>query len=114
MFDALNSGYVLGGGEGCLGGGCDIGGDVYLDGVCGGDVCLDGVCGGDVCLSGFCGGDVCLCGVCGGDECLGGVLVGVCDICVVIGAVMGFCGDVVSMSRLCCGFCLCGCGVCGC
>ena len=25
------------------------------------------------------------------------------DVCVVIGGVMAFCGDVVSMSRLCCG-----------
>ncbi len=40
MFDALNNGCVLGGGEGCLGGDCDVGGDVRLSGVCGGDECL--------------------------------------------------------------------------
>ncbi len=94
MFVALNNGCALGGSEGCLGGGCDVGGDVRLGGVCGGDVCMSGVCGGDKCLGGVCGG--------------------VGDICVVIGNVMGFCGDVVSMSHLHCGFCLCGCGVGGC
>ena len=48
MFDALNNGCVLRGGEGLLGGGCDVGGDVRLVGVCCGDVCLSGV--GDVCV----------------------------------------------------------------
>ncbi len=50
MFDALNNGCVLGGGEGCLGGDCDVGGDVRLGCVCGGDTCLSGVCAGDECL----------------------------------------------------------------
>ncbi len=53
-----------------------------------------------MCLSGVCGGDECLCGVCGGVD----------GVCGVIGGVMVFCGDVVSMSRLRCGFPLCGCG----
>ncbi len=43
---------------------------------------------------------MCVCVVCGG----------VVDVCVVIKGVMGFCGDDVSMSRLRCGFCLCGSG----
>ncbi len=30
---------MLGGGEGCLGGDCNVGGDVCLSGVCGGDEC---------------------------------------------------------------------------
>ncbi len=69
MSDALNNGCVLGGGEGCLSGGCDVGSDVCLCGVCGGDVCLYGVCGGDECLGGVCGdtgnllGGVVYCGV---------------------------------------------------
>ncbi len=54
---------------------------------------------------------VCLSGVCGGDECVSGICGGVGDVCVVIGGVMGFCGGVVSLSLLRCGFCLCGSGV---
>ncbi len=84
MFDALNNACVLGRGEGCLGGSCDVGGDVCLCGVCGGDVCLDNVCG------------------------------NVGDISVMIGGVMGFSGHVVSISCLRCGFCLCGSVVGGC
>ena len=64
------------GGEGFLGCGCEVDGDVRLDNVCGGDVCLSGVG----------------------------------DVCVVIGSLMGFCGDVVSMSCLRSGFCLCNSG----
>ena len=63
MFNALNTGCVLGG-EGSLIVDCDV----------------------------------------GGDECLGGVCDDVADICVVIGGVMGFCCDMVSMSRLNCDF----------
>ncbi len=94
MFDALNDGCVLVGGDGCLGGACDVDGYARLGGVCGGDVCLSGVSDGDDCLGGICGG--------------------VGDVCVVIGDMMGFCGDVVGMSRLHCGLCLCGSGVGGC
>ncbi len=42
MFDALNNGCVLRGGENFLGCGCDVDCDVRLSGVCGGDVCLSG------------------------------------------------------------------------
>ncbi len=43
-------------------------------------------------------GDVCLSGVCGSDECLGGVCGVVDDFGVVIGGVMGFYGNFVSIS----------------
>ncbi len=50
----------------------------------------------------------------GSDVYLGGVCGGVGDVCVVIGGVMGSCGDLMSMSRIVCCFCLCGSGGGGC
>ncbi len=44
MFAALDNGCVLRGSKGSLGGGCDVGGDVRLGGVCGGDVCVSEWC----------------------------------------------------------------------
>ncbi len=56
----------------------------------------------------MCLGDgVCLIGVCGCDKCRGGICGVVGDFCVVMGGVTGLCDDVLRISFLHCGVCVC-------